>query len=260
MIIDAHAHLFGDRVELSAKDLLESMDEAEIDKSAIFAAINGPTNEQTIRIAQKYPERFFAVGFASPYRTETMVEYVTKLLEEGKIRALKFYLGYEYFYPNDLGLLSRYFEVLQKTGFPAIFHTGDTYPKFKGAKIKFAHPLAIDDVAVEFPKLKIIIAHMGNPWMTDAAAVIYKNKNVYADISGLVYGEFKPTEAAYLGDRLVKEVRPYLGNLEKLLFGSDFPIATQKSYVAFCRDLLCTLSEKERECVFHKNAEKLFRI
>ena len=260
MIIDAHTHLLGDLVDLSAQDLLRSMDEAGIDRSAVFAAINGPTNEEVVRICKKYPDRFFAVGFASPFNPATMVERVTGFLEDGKIRALKFYLGYEHFYPNDFGLLSRYFEALQKTGFPAIFHTGDTYSKLKKAKLRFAHPLAIDDVAVEFPKLKIIIAHLGNPWMTDAAAVVYKNKNVYADISGLVYNDFGALEAAYLGNRLVREVRPYLGTFKKLLFGSDFPIAHQTGYVRFFRDLLSTLSEEERECVFHKNAEKLFHL
>lgn len=261
MIIDAHTHIFGRNLEGSAKKLLRSMDNAGIDKSAIFASFTtGINNESAIQISKKYSDRFFAVGYASPFKSNTLVEHVTKLLEEGKIRALKFYLGYEYYYPNDFALLSKYFKVLQETGFPAIFHTGDTYSADKKAKLKFAHPLAIDDVAVAFPKLKIIIAHLGNPWMMDAAAVVYKNKNVFADISGLVYGDFKHQDTSYLSRRLGWEVRCYLETLNKLIFGSDYPIANQKSYVAFAKDLLSTLSDEEKENMMFKNAYNLFKL
>ncbi len=70
-----------------------------------------------------------------------------------------------------------------------MFHTGDTYnPR---GKLRYAHPLNIDVVAVDNPGLKLVICHVGNPWILDCMETVYKNKNVYADISGLVLGDFE---------------------------------------------------------------------
>jgi hypothetical protein len=73
-------------------------------------------------------------------------------------------------------------------GSPLMVHTGDTLSET--AKVKFSHPLNIDDIAVENPELKIVMCHLGNPWIIDCQEMLHKNRNVYADISGLVIGDF----------------------------------------------------------------------
>ena len=65
-----------------------------------------------------------------------------------------------------------------------MIHTGDTFSN--NSKVRFAHPLSIDEIAVENPELTIIMCHLGNPWIPDCQEILYKNQNVYADISGLV--------------------------------------------------------------------------
>ena len=103
-----------------------------------------------------------------------------------RVVALKGYLGYLHFEPAHANY-RRYYELAAKYKLPVMFHTGDTYsPK---AKLKFAHPLGVDEVAVDHPDTRFLICHIGNPWVTDAAEVIYKNMNVWADLSGLVVGD-----------------------------------------------------------------------
>jgi predicted TIM-barrel fold metal-dependent hydrolase len=76
-----------------------------------------------------------------------------------------------------------------KYAVPVMIHCGDTYtPK---GKVKYSHPLHVDEVAVDHPDVNFVICHLGNPWLRDCMEVVYKNANVYADISGLVLGNFQ---------------------------------------------------------------------
>lgn len=70
---------------------------------------------------------------------------------------------------------------------PVMFRPGDTYAPT--GRVKYSRPLHIDDVAADFPELKIVICHVGNPWIKDCMEMVYKNQNGYADISGLVAGK-----------------------------------------------------------------------
>ena len=115
---------------------------------------------------------------------------------------------------------------------PVMIHSGDTYTS-KG-KVRYAHPLHIDDVAVDFPELKIVICHVGNPWIRDCMEVVYKNKNVYADFSGLVLGDFSDKFEKYLKG-LLEEMILYAGEPEYLLYGTDWPISTMKSYLSYMK-------------------------
>jgi len=112
---------------------------------------------------------------------------------------------------------------------PAIFHCGDCLNSVKHAKLKYAHPLLIDEPATDYDDVNFVIAHMGYPWHRDAAQVCYKNPNVYADISGFVYGEFDREDQLKF-ERTLKEFLDIAGT-DKLLFGTDAPISNQASYV-----------------------------
>lgn len=98
-----------------------------------------------------------------------------------------------------------------------MIHTGDTYSP--QAKVRFAHPLAVDDVAVDFPDLKLVICHVGNPWIRDAMEVVYK-KNAHTDISGFVLGDFTERFEKYMVDQ-VKDMVLYAGDPNYLLYGTD---------------------------------------
>ncbi|MFP2906973.1 amidohydrolase family protein [Pyxidicoccus sp. 3LFB2] len=186
-------------------------------------------------------------------RGEELAE-LRSLLEAGRIKGLKLYPGYEPFYVHDSGLRELY-TLAGRFGVPVMIHTGDTYaPK---ARVKYAHPLSVDDAAVEFPDVTFIICHLGNPWFADAMEVVYKNQNVFADISGLTLGAFEERfERFALGK--VNEALAYINDPSKLLFGSDWPISDIGSYLHFVQQLEAT--PEEREGLLWRNAARLFRL
>ncbi|MEK7118135.1 MAG: amidohydrolase family protein, partial [Patescibacteria group bacterium] len=141
---------------------------------------------------------------------------------------------------------------------PVIFHSGDTLAGYvKNPKIKYSHPLHVDEVATDFPNLKIVMAHMGNPWLVDCAEILYKNPNVYADISGLVVGDNLNTPDGKLARRKILELIDYVGQ-NKLLYGTDWPLAPMRTYLKFVKEL--GLSRASRDQLLYKNAVKVFGL
>lgn len=257
MIFDSHTHIgFGGLIKAKTTELLSSMKMAGIQKAAVFAgAINECSTEQLLEVTKDYKGTLYPVGSISPFSpSKPSLKKVEGWLKEEKVFGLKFYVGYEYFYPNDKAIRD-YLKLLQKYERPAIFHSGDLYNRALTARLKYAHPLQIDDLAATMPKLKIIIAHMGFPWIIDAVEVVYKNKNVYCDCSGFVYGTFgrdDKTELAGIFKRI-------LGKFElddRLLFGTDWPISNQSDYVK----IVSALSGKCKRKIMSKNAEAAFAI
>jgi len=187
------------------------------------------------------------------------IDLLDELLDKKIIKGIKLYLGYQYFYANEDKCRPVY-ELCLKYDAPVIFHTGDTLT-ISGeppAKIKYSHPIHIDDVAADFPDLKIIIAHLGNPWIMDCAEVLYKNKNVYADISGLAVNDADMD--SFYGNLMKKKIRELFeySSPRKLLYGTDWPLASMKSYIKFTRGL--GIPKKDLDYVFYKNAVELFKL
>lgn len=257
MIIDSHTHIgFGGLLNIPASKLIFSMKAAHIDRAMVFAGeINNCPTEKLLAEIKKYKNKLYPVGSISPLskRRSTFAQ-VEMWLKNKEIFGLKFYPGYEFFYPDDAALRP-YLKLLAKYNRPAIFHSGDTYNKAGGAKLKYAHPLHIDDLAVRLPELKIVIAHLGYPWTIDAAEVVYKNKNVYADCSGFVYGKFSASDTKSFKDIFYDFLRR-ADSSEKILFATDWPIVEHASYIA----LVKKLSGRDREKIMHKNAVKVFGI
>ena len=134
-------------------------------------------------------------------------------------------------------------------------HTGDTFNR--RAKVKYAHPLEIDEVAVDFREVTFLICHVGSPWFGDAMEVIYKNENVVGDISGLTLGDFAPRFEAFALDK-VGELIAFINDPSKLLFGTDWPVADTASYLRFTERL--DLTAEEREGLLWRNAARVFDL
>ncbi|MGL4552528.1 MAG: amidohydrolase family protein, partial [Gemmataceae bacterium] len=132
-----------------------------------------------------------------------------------------------------------------------VFHCGDTYsPR---AKLRYAHPLLVDDVAVDHPGVNFVIAHVGNPWLADAAEVVYKNLNVWADLSGLAVGGAYDDETLEAVGRAFR----YAGRPNRFLFGTDWPLAPLAEYAAWVGG---AIPEEHHDAVFTDNARRLFRL
>jgi uncharacterized protein len=176
-------------------------------------------------------------------------------IRDGLVRGIKLYPGYENYAINDASLES-IFRIAAKYDVPVMIHTGDTYAK--QAKLRQAHPLLIDDVAVDFPDVKFVMCHLGNPWFQDAAEVLYKNDNVYADISGLTLGDFQYEFERYMVQR-VKDLIMYMGDPGKqLMYGTDWPLAGMGTYLRFFDGL--ELPEEAKENIAWRTAARLFQI
>jgi predicted TIM-barrel fold metal-dependent hydrolase len=205
--------------------------------------------------------RLHPIGLAHPERFDRdHLARVEEVLKQHKVKALKVYLGYLHYGPSSPGYRP-YYKLAAEHDVPVIFHTGDTFSD--KAKVKYAHPLQIDEVAVDFPRTKFVLAHFGNPWIADAAEVVYKNKNVWADLPGLLIGDEKYFAALKEDGALARMIKrlqqgiEYVETAEKFLFGSDWPLAPLRVYRDFVRGLF---PEKHHQAVFHDNAQKLFKL
>ncbi len=257
MIIDAHAHLSDSKLLYGkAEDLIMSMKKAGIDRTFVFAGeINNYPTVKLLKELKKYKGILYPIGSVSPFKKPKPTPVtIESWLKRDEIFGLKFYSGYEHFYPQD-DILRPYLKMLVKYNRPAIFHCGTTYGKFPAAKLVYAHPLNIDQLAVEMPDLKIIISHLGFPWVKDTASVVAKNKNVFTDCSGLIDGKFDQENEQFV----IKTVSEYYDNSEdflKVLFGSDWPITDQKEYLSVIRQTVI----KEDDFAFADLAKNIFRI
>lgn len=201
--------------------------------------------------------RLHAVGVADPTRTGAEhLDRVEAELKHGRVVALKAYLGYVHQPPDSPGYRP-YYELAGAYGVPVIFHTGDTYSS--SARLRLAHPLLVDDVAVEYPRGRFVIAHVGNPWLADAAAVVYKNDNVWADLSGLLAGDPGAYDPGLRDETAAAVARAYryAEKPERFLFGSDWPIVPVAGYAAWVASFL---PEEHLRAVFEENARELFGL
>ncbi len=269
MIIDSHLHIgrlpnskFADiSLEKCLRLLLEEMSRNKINRSFVLANCQESYDSpglQTILKLISGVKNISVIGSIDILNyKKTDLQNLEKLLSEKKILGLKLYTGYQYFYPNDPRCTPVY-NLCLKFNVPVIFHSGDTLSSFEEkAKVKYSHPLHIDEVATDFPKLKIIIAHLGNPWVLDCAEVLYKNDNVYADISGLVVNEGLNTPYGRLMKKRIQELIIY-SSPRKLLYGTDWPLVSMKSYLNFVKTL--GLSKSDLDYILYKNAATLFNL
>jgi predicted TIM-barrel fold metal-dependent hydrolase len=203
-----------------------------------------------------------AIGICCPKRGDQPdhLKRVEEELARGRVVALKCYLGYLHFEPAHPNY-RRYYELAAHFKLPVVFHTGDTYSP--EAKLKYAHPLGVDEVAVDHPKTNFVIAHLGNPWTVDAAEVVYKNLNVWADLSGLVVkGGLEPQngeEFDALNDiaNRVRMAFRYAERPNRFLFGTDWPLIPIPAYAEFVRDII---PAEHHPLAFVENARRLFKV
>lgn len=173
-------------------------------------------NDQTATLVRAYPDKL--IGFLSVHpRDPRVLEELERATGDLGLRGIKLGPNYQNFDPLGQDAFRLYARA-QELGLPVLFHQGTSPVRF--ADLDFAHPRHIDRVATSFPDLRIVLAHLAHPWQMDAIAVIRKHPNVWADISALHYRPW----SYYTSLRLATE----WAVLPKLLFGSDFPVATPR--------------------------------
>lgn len=201
------------------------------------------------------PENIVYCAGINPYTlNEESLIFLEKELQKEKVVGIKIYLGYYPFYAYD-SIYHPVYQLAEKYDLPIVFHTGDTYSE-RGL-LKYSHPLTLDEIAVQYRNIRFVMAHMGDPWVLTGAEVVYKNSNMYADLSGLIVGTENEL-VSYSKGRFLDHLRHalvYCDHYDRLLFGTDWPLVPIKPYIEFIKRLI---PEKFHEEVFYKNALKVF--
>jgi predicted TIM-barrel fold metal-dependent hydrolase len=183
------------------------------------------SNDAVLQFAADNPD--IAIPFASinPSRGAVAISEARRLIKAGA-RGLKLHPPLMEFFPNDR-LAYPLYEVFAEARLPVVFHTGHSgigtgMRGGAGIRLKYGQPMPIDDVAVDFPDMPIVMAHPSFPWQDEAISICLHKPQVYIDLSGWSPKYFSPTLVQY-ANSLLKT---------KVLFGSDYPMLTPDRWLA----------------------------
>lgn len=181
-------------------------------------------NEYIAEYASHYPEKVIGFAGVDPLQ-DNVQETLDHAFDRLKLKGLKLGPVYQNIHPTDPRMMEIY-EFCQARKIPIMIHQGTTFPR--RAPLKYSLPILLEDVALQFPDLRMVIAHLGHPWIEDTLVLIRKQPNLYSDISALHYRPWQFYQALILA----KEY----GVLNKLLFGSDYPFTTPDATIRALRD------------------------
>lgn len=175
-------------------------------------------NEEIAGAARDNPDILTAFASIDPHKGMLGAREARALIEDGVVRGFKFHPTCQGFFPNDR-MAYKLYEVIAEHKLPAIFHTGHSgigtgMRGGGGLRLKYSQPIHLDDVAVDFPDMTIILAHPSWPWTDEALSIALHKPNVYIDLSGWSPKYFPPQIVQYANTQL----------RTKMLFGSDFPL------------------------------------
>jgi predicted TIM-barrel fold metal-dependent hydrolase len=183
-------------------------------------------NEEVAESCAEHADVLIPFASIDPWRGGAGVRQARRLIDDYGVRGFKFHPSIQGFAPNDRMAYPLY-QLIQEAGLPALFHTGQTgigagVPGGGGIRLKYSNPMLVDDVAVDFPELRIILAHPSFPWQDEALAVATHKPYVYIDLSGWSPKYFPPQLVRYANSLLQ----------DKVLFGSDYPVITPDRWLA----------------------------
>jgi predicted TIM-barrel fold metal-dependent hydrolase len=211
-----------------------------------------PDSVEIAELAAEHADVIIPFASVDPARGAAGVRLARRLAADFGVRGFKFHPSVQGFYPNDRVAYPLY-EVIAEHGLVALFHTGQTgvgagKPGGGGIRLKYANPLHIDDVAVDFPDLDIILAHPSFPWQEEALSIATHKPRVYIDLSGWSPKYFPPLLVQYANSLL----------REKVLFGSDFPAITPDRWIKDFENL--DIKPEVRPLIMKENAARLLRL
>lgn len=208
-------------------------------------------NEDVMALALANSDIMIAFASVDPTRGKEAVDRAERLISLG-IRGFKIHQPLMNFHANDR-IAYPFYEVVAAAGLPVIFHTGHSgigtgMPGGGGVRLKYGNPMDIDDVAVDFPNMPIILAHPSFPWQDEAISICLHKPQVYIDLSGWSPKYFSPILIQY-ANTLLKH---------KMLFGSDFPLIKPDRWLAEFNKL--AIRDEVRPLILKENAVRLLGL
>jgi uncharacterized protein len=243
----------------SPKEFLKLMDKEGVEKAALINYVSpeimgftDQVNEFVSKFCAEDPQRLISFGSIHTKIQKGLEKRIDAILGPLQIRGIKIHPSHQTVFPNDYlsgneSLLYLYHRC-EENGIPVMFHTGTSI--FVGARNRFADPIYVDDVAVDFPLLKIILAHGGRPfWMETCMFLVRRFPHVYMDISSI-----PPGKILHYFPRL-EEVA------DKVLFGTDWPAPMVPGMRANFEEFLkLPLTEQTLERIARLNALRVFSL
>jgi predicted TIM-barrel fold metal-dependent hydrolase len=211
-----------------------------------------PSNEEVAELAAEHADVLIPFASIDPARGAAGVKAARRLITDHGVRGFKFHPNTQAFFPNDRMAYPLY-EVIAEHGLIALFHTGQTgvgagQRAGGGIRLKYSNPLHIDDVAVDFPDMPIILAHPSFPWQDEALSVATHKPQVHIDLSGWSPKYFPPQLVQY-ANSLLKD---------KVLFGSDFPVITPERWMKDFDGI--AIKDEVRPKILKENAARLLGL
>jgi predicted TIM-barrel fold metal-dependent hydrolase len=209
-------------------------------------------NEEICEAANKNPDMMIAFASIDPHKGKMGAREARKLIEEHGAKGFKFHPTTQGFHPYDKMAWPIY-EVIDGHGLPAIFHSGHSgigsgMRAGGNLRLEYSNPMHLDDVAIRFPDMKIVIAHPSWPWQDEALSVAMHKPNVYIDLSGWSPKYFPPQLVQYANTLL----------RDRMLFGSDYPLITPERWM---KDFEAAgFKDEVRPLILKQNAMRLLKL
>ena len=249
---------FDDIIEYcrSPRALLKYLDSVGVERAMLInyvapevMGLTAEVNQWVVDYCKENPRRLLSCGSVHPRHSQNVQADMEQIARLG-IRMIKIHPPHQLLYANDyvngVKELATIYRVAEQEGIPVMVHTGTSI--FPGARNRFGDPLFLDDVAVDFPKLKLLMAHGGRPiWMQTAFFLLRRHKNVHLDISGIP-------------PKLLLQYFPRLEEIAyKTLFGTDWPSPGVKDIKQNMDEFLALpLSQEAKDQVLSKTALQIW--
>ncbi|HLH30703.1 MAG TPA: amidohydrolase family protein [Terriglobia bacterium] len=209
------------------------------------------SNDAVLAIAAENADIMIPFSSVNPARGAEAVTEAKRLIAAGT-RGFKLHPPLQQFQANDRAVYP-FYEVINEARLPVIFHTGHSgigtgMRGGGGIRLKYGNPMDIDDVAVDFPDMPIVLAHPSFPWQDEALSICLHKPQVFIDLSGWSPKYFPPSLIQYANTLL----------RQKMLFGSDFPFITPERWLADFEKT--SIREDVRPLILKENARRLLGL
>lgn len=264
MIIDSHIHISIYNNNATSLEEVFKLFLQEMAINNLSAAIIIPDNiegsdniadlDKAIELIGERKNLFFLGSPQIMQRGLSEIEKYRKLLEEGRIKGLKFFPGHDPYYPTDERCLP-YYELCQNLNVPVLFHTGENSDDSDCAK--WNDPKYIVEIAKKYPKLKVIITHYYWPKLDYCYEITKDVPNIYFELAALADAEVVEKSG---GMEKMKEVlkKTIADRPDKVIFGTDWPMCKIEGHIKLVRSL--ELGEEIEGRIFWENAAKVYKL
>ena len=223
----------------------------KVDRAIVFPLRYGDSvgvegcDETCAAAMGKYPDKFVGFAYFDPRRPDA-VELLRHAVEDLDLKGVKYGPIYNRVHLSDSRLVPLY-EYLIKNDLPLTLHMGVTY--VEDCPIDFGRPIHVDNLAMRYPDLKIVMAHLAHPWTDECFVTIRHAKNVYAEISAIYYRRWQFYNALLSAEEY--------GVTDKIFWGTDFPYTKVEESIEGLKNVNAIIGDSELPRVSSETIDRI---